>query len=484
MTKKIRSSLALIALFSVLFFSACYKRDDPFHHPKYVERIQKDSMTVDFPPGSVLTSRATLQKVSDPVIQYAFDETADNYRAIRKSPFQYILDISTQPPQNDSIVVTVKLPSTISKSSIPADYAYELFAQVIQDGGEETLDLFTLIPSVYNSSDNTLIATLPAWVFTNKRNAAKTYQAIFTIAATPGAPVTITNTSQLTRLAPTLRAAAAAAECLAGQISCPIGSIDDCTAKKTSPFGVRVDPVTGKAGSVHWGLDFGVPTGTPVHAVSDGKIERLKPQTDINGKVIGYGLYIVVRHTDGSASLYAHLSSTNVKLGDLVSANQQIAISDNSGKSTGPHLHFEYFPNGAIVKTKNEIDPSPCISAGNANGSITIRDNGNLADDAFELYLDNVLIGKTAIGASNSVALSNLRPGDKTLTLTCIVAPDNVGTYEVVLNDGITFKDDGGTIKSDILPMGGSISWPINIPASARPNLRINLSRPNKYIER
>src|SRR6186713_1843887 len=101
MTKKIRSSLALIALFSVLFFSACYKRDDPFHHPKYVERIQKDSMTVDFPPGSVLTSRATLQKVSDPVIQYAFDETADNYRAIRKSPFQYILDISTQPSQND-----------------------------------------------------------------------------------------------------------------------------------------------------------------------------------------------------------------------------------------------------------------------------------------------------------------------------------------------------------------------------------------------
>lgn len=107
------------------------------------------------------------------------------------------------------------------------------------------------------------------------------------------------------------------------------------TAKVSSRFGPRIDPVTGKAGASHGGMDFAVPSGTPVFATAAGKVATAA--VDEEG-----GNYIILQHDDGKKSAYLHLTSFLVKSGDRVAAGQHIAQSGNTGKrTTGPHLHFE-----------------------------------------------------------------------------------------------------------------------------------------------
>lgn len=92
-------------------------------------------------------------------------------------------------------------------------------------------------------------------------------------------------------------------------------------------------------------VDFGVAVGTPVHATGDGKVIIAK-SSGYNG---GYGSYIVINHDKGGQTLYGHLSKVTVSVGDTVSAGDNIGLSGNSGKSTGPHLHYKEIGTG----TKN-----------------------------------------------------------------------------------------------------------------------------------
>lgn len=103
----------------------------------------------------------------------------------------------------------------------------------------------------------------------------------------------------------------------------------------TSPFGSRTDPVSGEAGAFHAGVDVGVPIGTPLYAIADGTVENV-------GKASGYGQWIVIRLDDGNKTIYGHISSWSVKVGDKVKQGQLVGLSGNEGKSTGPHLHFEF----------------------------------------------------------------------------------------------------------------------------------------------
>lgn len=84
-------------------------------------------------------------------------------------------------------------------------------------------------------------------------------------------------------------------------------------------------------------VDFGAPTGTSVLASASGTVIISKP-SGYNG---GYGQYVVVEHDNGTQTLYAHLSKVLVSVGDSVAKGQKIALSGNTGRSTGPHLHFE-----------------------------------------------------------------------------------------------------------------------------------------------
>ncbi|KQX09201.1 peptidase [Streptomyces sp. Root431] len=89
----------------------------------------------------------------------------------------------------------------------------------------------------------------------------------------------------------------------------------------------------------HSGQDFAVPTGTPVKAAGTGTVVKAGPNGGGDGPA--YGNAIVVKHANGTYSQYAHLSKIKVNVGQKVAAGQQIALSGNTGNSSGPHLHFE-----------------------------------------------------------------------------------------------------------------------------------------------
>lgn len=88
----------------------------------------------------------------------------------------------------------------------------------------------------------------------------------------------------------------------------------------------------GKVGSTHWGLDFRVPTGTPVEAMNDGTVLLARP-------LYYEGNFVVLDHGQGLLTIYMHLSEFKVKEGDQVKRGQVIALSGGTGRATGPHLH-------------------------------------------------------------------------------------------------------------------------------------------------
>ena len=94
---------------------------------------------------------------------------------------------------------------------------------------------------------------------------------------------------------------------------------------------------------MHPGVDYSVSIGTPIYATGEGKVERVET------KYSGYGKQIVVDHGFGFKTRYAHLSGFAVRRGQLVKRGELIGYSGNSGKSTGPHLHYEVFVNGKHV---------------------------------------------------------------------------------------------------------------------------------------
>jgi len=101
----------------------------------------------------------------------------------------------------------------------------------------------------------------------------------------------------------------------------------------SSSFGWRRNPVTGRY-AMHEGLDFAAPRGTPIRAASGGVVTEA-------GRVSGYGKMVEINHGNGLVTRYAHASRLDVKVGDIVEKGQVIANVGTTGRSTGPHLHFE-----------------------------------------------------------------------------------------------------------------------------------------------
>jgi murein DD-endopeptidase MepM/ murein hydrolase activator NlpD len=117
----------------------------------------------------------------------------------------------------------------------------------------------------------------------------------------------------------------------------------------TSGFGLRPDPIDGQT-KFHKGMDIAMPVGQHVGAADAGRVESV-------GELPGYGLTVVVRHQNGMATRYAHLSEATVKVGEDVTKGQVIAKSGNTGRTTGPHLHFEVLKNGQAMDPGKAIDP-------------------------------------------------------------------------------------------------------------------------------
>jgi len=108
-----------------------------------------------------------------------------------------------------------------------------------------------------------------------------------------------------------------------------------------SAFGTRSDPLSGE-GAFHTGIDVAVPRGTSVHVTADGVIAS-------EGWAGGYGKLLVVDHGNGLETYYAHLSAFLVVPGQEVTRGQVVALSGGTGRSTGPHVHYEVRLHGTPV---------------------------------------------------------------------------------------------------------------------------------------
>lgn len=109
-----------------------------------------------------------------------------------------------------------------------------------------------------------------------------------------------------------------------------------------SGFGYRVDPIY-KTRKMHKGMDFTAPTGTKIYATGDAVVQK------VQNKRWGYGKHVVLNHGYGYSTLYGHMSRINVRVGQKVKRGQLIGLVGSTGKSTGPHLHYEVRKNGNAV---------------------------------------------------------------------------------------------------------------------------------------
>jgi murein DD-endopeptidase MepM/ murein hydrolase activator NlpD len=136
-------------------------------------------------------------------------------------------------------------------------------------------------------------------------------------------------------------AAPAPAAMAPGSSPAALASVLPVAGRVTSGFGLRTDPFTGVRRE-HDGLDVGAPEGTAIRATADGVVRSAGPRG-------GYGNAVEVDHGNGLTTLYGHASELLVSSGDTVRAGQEIARVGSSGRSTGPHLHFEVRVGGRAV---------------------------------------------------------------------------------------------------------------------------------------
>lgn len=121
----------------------------------------------------------------------------------------------------------------------------------------------------------------------------------------------------------------------------------------SSGFGVRHDPFDGSA-AMHSGLDFRGPTGAPIHAAAAGKVIFV-------GNRAGYGNLVEISHGNGLTTRYAHMSKFNARRGQKVEAGDVIGAIGSTGRSTGPHLHFEVRINNRAVNPRPFLEAAPHV---------------------------------------------------------------------------------------------------------------------------
>lgn len=153
----------------------------------------------------------------------------------------------------------------------------------------------------------------------------------------------------------------------------------------------RKHPITGRI-SPHRGTDFAMYTGTPVLSPADGRVIKSTHQSLA-------GNYIVIRHDNGYKTRYMHLSKRLASEGDRVTMGQKIALSGNTGRSTGPHLHYE------IMVNNNQVDPM----------RVKLPDNKSLSGDALVAFKQNSkqLLAKLESDDSATVLASRSTPDSK-----------------------------------------------------------------------
>lgn len=134
-------------------------------------------------------------------------------------------------------------------------------------------------------------------------------------------------------------------------LNASIPNIKPVQGSITSEFGMRMHPVRNTL-MFHAGVDFSAATGTEVHATGDGIVS-------FAGYDGGYGQKVTINHGYGYKTIYAHLSKALVREGQRIRRGEIIALSGNTGVSTGPHLHYEVQKNGVTVNPTAYFEDAP-----------------------------------------------------------------------------------------------------------------------------
>jgi murein DD-endopeptidase MepM/ murein hydrolase activator NlpD len=444
-----------------------------------------DLASVSIPFGAFISAtRVRLEGTRTANADAAWDFSSGLFGAVNRTAHEVRITASERPQVPIDVTITV-----------PPGYAVvpntrlSAFAQVIEGSDSELHDLFDVLPSAFSAQNGTVRVVVPPEAFTDLRSGQSRgqFEAVLLLANTPirrsaSAAWTSADTSQGASLqagepmAPNWPAAAAAGD------ACPVAQIG-------SPL--RVPLVVSSRYVVdverpHKGLDVAVPVGTPVVAMADGTVERIKfnlsnlnsadTRTQLNQ--IGFGQYLVIRHDDAPArSLYAHLRADGllVNVGDRVVRGQVIALSGNTGGSTKPHLHVEYIPYSEFAPDAERVDPELCINPDlppSPGGlplppppggipapvtrtiEITISDAGSVLDDAFEVFLNNQTC-RSAPGGTRVCTFTGIRPGTIRPNFFCIQAPDGLGTLGVQLGRNLVFTGTGTTFTTFALNCDG-----------------------------
>ena len=133
-----------------------------------------------------------------------------------------------------------------------------------------------------------------------------------------------------------------------------IPSISPTTGRYASAFGPRIHPVTGEVGKMHQGIDIGNDRWTPIYAPADGVVE-------ISQLSSSFGNFVVLNHGNGIKTRYGHMQMSAVSPGQFIHRYQILGYMGNTGRSVGPHLHYEVWVNGRPVNPLPYILPNDYV---------------------------------------------------------------------------------------------------------------------------
>lgn len=284
------------------------------------------------------TSVTVIQSSEDETTQEYYDNSALMFGA--ENYLDYFAKINTgREYPSGNIQIRLMLTDDII-NSLEDGYKFEVLALLNQSDGEEGIMGFAPVIATYNAAGKFLDVSLENYYFDNTETSDETWQAVLTIATLPGQNP---NGGRVKT-----------GECEGFYISCPLA-----TCQVSSPFNPqRKHPVTGQV-RPHNGVDLVAAVNTPVKAAYDGKVVSIRP-------LRGYGNAIIIRHVNSKkqsfTTLYAHLNTIEVTEGQLVEEGDLIALSGNTGITSGPHLHFEYFINANAGNLNQYIDPMPLVN--------------------------------------------------------------------------------------------------------------------------
>lgn len=266
----------------------------------------------------------------------------ENFKSDRVATSKYLSS------KNDSYTVTFKenveiKPEHLALSDIISSDAYNTVYSILENGVHYTVTCLQTEEEkvnyvTYYTRNDTLRAGQKV-VLSNGVDGAKKVQ--YEVIVEDGNLVSKKALNETITKQPT-NARIQIGSAISGGLGTNLGLIFPVEGYITSEFGGRPDPFSG-ADSTHKGLDIGAVKGTPIYAASGGKVVQSADKRN------GYGKCVIIEHSSGFKTLYAHCSELLVKEGEYVTAGQLIAKVGSTGRSTGPHLHYGMMVNGTYV---------------------------------------------------------------------------------------------------------------------------------------